>query len=50
MTKFFNKFKKNLFWANIWSIFQIFGTKEFFLENPAMSRTPSYGFPAPSKT
>ena len=40
MTKFFNIFKKPCFWP----IFPIFGAKNFFLENPALSRTTSYGF------
>ena len=40
MTKFFNIFKKPCFWP----IFPIFEKKIFFLENPALSRTTSYGF------
>ena len=40
LTKFFNKFKKPCFWP----IFPNFGTKTFFLENPALSCTTSYGF------
>ena len=40
MTKFFNVFKKPCFWP----IFPIFEKKNFFLENPALSRTTSYGF------
>ena len=43
MTKFSNKFKKPCFWP----IFPIFGAKKIFLENPALSRTTSYGFLAP---
>ena len=39
MTKFFNILKKPCFWP----IFPIFGQKNFFLENPALSRT-LYGF------
>ena len=40
MTQFSNKFKKPCFWP----IFPIFGAKKMFLENPAPSRTTSYGF------
>ena len=40
MTQFFNIFKKNRFWP----IFLIFGTKNFFLQNPTLSRTTSYEF------
>ena len=40
MTKFFNILKKPCFWP----IFPNFGTKFYFLENPALSRTTSYGF------
>ena len=43
MTQFSNKFKKPCFWP----IFPIFGAKKIFLENPALSRTTSYGFLAP---
>ena len=43
MTKFSNKFKKPCFWP----IFPIFGAKKIFLENPALSRTTSYGSLAP---
>ena len=43
MTQFSNKFKKPWFWP----IFPIFGAKKIFLENPALSRTTSYGFLAP---
>ena len=40
MTQFFNIFKKNRFWP----IFLIFGTKNFFLQNPTLSSTTSYEF------
>ena len=40
MTKFSNKFKKPCFWP-------IFGAKNIFLENPALSRITSYWFLAP---
>ena len=30
--------------AHFWPIFPIFGAKKFFLENPVLSRTTSYGF------
>ena len=43
MTKFFNIFKKTVL-THFWSIFPIFGAKKFFLENPALSHTTSYGF------
>ena len=43
MTQFSNKFKKLWFWP----IFPTFGAKKIFLENPALSRTTSYGFLAP---
>ena len=43
MTIFFNKFKKPCFWP----IFPILGAKKYFLENPALSCTTSYGFLAP---
>ena len=43
MTKFSNKFKKTCFGP----IFPIFGAKNIFLENPALSCTTSYGFLAP---
>ena len=33
--------------AHFGSIFPIFGAKKIFLENPALSRTTSYGFLAP---
>ena len=33
--------------AHFWSIFPIFGAKHFFLKNPALSRTTSYGFLVP---
>ena len=42
MIQFSNKFKKPCFW----SIFPILGAKKIFLENPALSRTTSYGFVA----
>ena len=40
MTQFPNKFKKPYFWP----IFPIFGAKNIFLENLALSCTTSYGF------
>ena len=40
MIKLFNILKKKRFWP----IFQIFGAKKFFLENPALSHTTSFGF------
>ena len=43
MTQFPNKFKKPYFWP----IFPIFGAKNIFLENLALSHTTSYGFLAP---
>ena len=43
MTKFSNKFKKLCFWPS----FPIFGAKNIFLENPALSSTTSYEFLAP---
>ena len=43
MTKSFNKFK-TLFLAHFWSIFPNFWAKNFFPENPFLSRTTSYGF------
>ena len=30
--------------AHFWPIFPILGAKDFFLENPALSHTTSYGF------
>ena len=45
MTKFFNKLKKTLFLVH----FPNFWDKIIFLENPALSRTTSYGFLAPSQ-
>ena len=36
-----------MFLAHFWSILSIFGEIFFFLENPAMSHTTSYGFLAP---
>ena len=47
MTKFSNKFKKTLFLAHFGHIFPIFGAKQIFLVNLALSRTASYGFLAP---
>ena len=44
MNNFFNKLKKTLFLAHFGSIFPIFGANKIFLENPALSRTTSYGF------
>ena len=44
MTKFFNKFKKTLFLAHFWSIFQFLGAKKFYLENPVVACTSSFGF------
>ena len=35
---------KNSALAHFWSIFPIFGQKMFFLQNPALSCTTSYGF------
>ena len=49
MTNFFNKFKKTLFLAHFWSIFQILGAKKSFPENPTLPCTTPYGFLAPSK-
>ena len=46
MTRFSIKLKK-LFLVFFWPIFPIFGAKKIFLENPALSRTTSYGFLAP---
>ena len=43
MTKFFNIFKEPCFWP----IFPMLWAKNFFLENPTLSRTNSYGFLAP---
>ena len=36
-----------MFLANFWTIFPIFGAKNFFLENLALSSTTSYEFLAP---
>ena len=47
MTKFSNKLKKPCFCPILWPIFPIFGAKKIFLENPALSRTTSFGFLAP---
>ena len=44
MTQFSNKFKKLCFWP---IFLPIFGAKRIFLENPALSRTTSYGFLVP---
>ena len=43
MTKFFNIFKKTVFDPFLVH-FPNFGGKNFFLENPALSHTTSYGF------
>ena len=47
MTKSFNKFKKPCFWLIFGPFSQILGQKNFFPENPALSRTTSYGLLAP---
>ena len=44
MTKSFNILKKPLFLTHFWPIFPIFGAENFFLENPAVSRTILHGF------
>ena len=45
MTKFFQYIQKTLSLTHFWSIFPIWGGgKNFFLENPALSCTTSYGF------
>ena len=44
MPKIFNILKKPLFLTHFWFIFPILGAKKFFLENPALSHTTSYGF------
>ena len=54
MTKFLNIFKKPCFLPHFWPIFPIFGKKpqnktKKTLENPALSRTTSYGFLASSQ-
>ena len=46
MTKAFNELK-TLFLAYFWSIFPNLGAKNFFPENPALSRTTSYALLAP---
>ena len=46
MTKFFNKFKEPVF-GPLLVHFLNFRGKIFFLENPALSCTTSYGFLAP---
>ena len=40
----FQYIQKTLFLAHFWSIFTSFGAKNFFPENPALSRTTSYKF------
>ena len=42
--KIFQYIQKTLFLAHFWPIFPIFWAKNFFLENPALSRKTSYGF------
>ena len=44
MTIFSNILKQPLFLAHFWAIFPIFGGEKMLLENPALSRTTSYGF------
>ena len=41
----FQLIQKALFLTHFWWIFQILGGKFFFLENPVLSHTTSYGFP-----
>ena len=43
----FQLIQKTLFFANFWSTFPNFGVKKKFPENPTLSRTTQYGFPAP---
>ena len=43
----FQQIQKTLFLSQFWSIFPIFGAKNFFSENPAVSRTTLYDFLAP---
>ena len=43
MTKFFNIFKKPCF-QPLLAYFPNFAARKIFLENPALSRTTSYGF------
>ena len=45
--KIFQYIQKTLFLAHFWPIFPILWAKNFFLENPALSSTNSYGFLAP---
>ena len=47
MTKYFNKFKKTPVFRPFTVHFSNFEGKKTFLENPALSRTTSYGFLAP---
>ena len=47
MNKFCNKLKKTLFLAHFGFISPILGAKKFFLKNPALSHTTSYGFLVP---
>ena len=42
--KMFQYIQTTLFLAHFWSIFPIFGTNIFFLENLVLLRTTSYGF------
>ena len=43
MTKFFSIFKNPIL-THFWPTFPVLGAKKFFLGNPALSRTTSYGF------
>ena len=43
MTKFFSIFKNPIL-THFWPTFPVLGAKNFFLGNPALSRTTSYGF------
>ena len=47
MTKFFNKFKKPCSEPIFGPFSQFWGQKRFFLENPTLSGTTSYGFLEP---
>ena len=47
MPKYFNKLKKTVFLDHFWSIFPILEVQNIFPENPALSRTSSYGFLGP---
>ena len=47
MNTFSNKLKKPCFWPILGSFSQFLGQKKFSSKNPALSRTTSYGFPAP---